>query len=336
MPVLSNSTRGSRPGRTVLVQRSAAGQAVSAVGEPITRSEVLARARYWIDQYNQTGHPTYSQNASYPDPQGRNYRTDCAGYISMAWHLSESRVVSNPRPGLLGVSHKIGWDELRPGDVVLLIDTHVRLFDHWTDSRHTSYMAYDFGETPIRHQTFNVDHSYDPYRYNNIIAGAANPSDVSGDGAGDVLAVAPDGSLWCYPNNAASNPGHLPFATGIQVGTGWDVYRQVTAADVSGDGAADVLAVTPDGSLWYYPNNAASNPGHLPFATGIQVGTGWDLYSVVMAADVSGDGFADVLAVKPDGSLWYYPNNAASNPGGLPFATGTQIGTGWDVYRTIF
>jgi hypothetical protein len=108
------------------------------------------------------------------------------------------------------------------------------------------------------------------------------------------------------------------------------------AADVSGDGAADILATKPDGSLWYYPNNSSTNPGHVPFVSGTNVGSGWAVYNRVMAADVSGDGSADILATKPDGSMWYYPNNSSTNPGHAPFVTGTQIGNAWAQYNRIF
>ncbi|MEV4722044.1 CHAP domain-containing protein, partial [Micromonospora noduli] len=33
-------------------------------------------------------------------------------------------------------------------------------------------------------------------------------------------------------------------------------------------------------------------------------------------SDISGDGHADLVATKPDGTLWYYANNMDSNPGG--------------------
>src|SRR5690348_11217979 len=63
--------------------------AASSVDGPITRSEVIARAQYWVDH-----RVPYSQSAYYPDPQGRTYRTDCSGYVSMAWHLGSSLVTS--------------------------------------------------------------------------------------------------------------------------------------------------------------------------------------------------------------------------------------------------
>ncbi|MGC5285256.1 FG-GAP repeat domain-containing protein, partial [Micromonospora sp. DT231] len=134
--------------------------------------------------------------------------------------------------------------------------------------------------------------------------------DVSGDGHADALGVQPDGTLWYYPNNMDSNPGGKPFTTRTQVGTAdWQKFTTVMSADVSGDGHADALGVKPDGTMWYYPNNMDSNAGGKPFTTVTQVGEDWQQFSKVMAADVSGDGHADALGVKPDGTMWYYPNN---------------------------
>ncbi|MFC5922654.1 FG-GAP-like repeat-containing protein [Micromonospora vulcania] len=160
-------------------------------------------------------------------------------------------------------------------------------------------------------------------------------ADVSGDGHADVLATKPDGTMWYYPNNMDSNPGHLPFTDGTNIGRDWAQFNRVMSADVSGDGHADVLATKPDGTLWYYPNNMDSNPGHLPFTDGTNIGRDWAQYDRVMSADVSGDGHADVLATKPDGTLWYYPNNMDSNPGHLPFTDGTNIGRDWAQFNRV-
>src|SRR4051794_36811030 len=61
--------------------------ATSKVGGSIKRSEVISRAKYWYDRRSRF---RYNMNGSYPDPQGRRYRTDCSGYVSMALHLSSS------------------------------------------------------------------------------------------------------------------------------------------------------------------------------------------------------------------------------------------------------
>jgi hypothetical protein len=95
--------------------------------------------------------------------------------------------------------------------------------------------------------------------------------------------------------------------------------------DLSGDGFADLLAIAPDEYLYYYPNNSKSNPGGAPFtsATWKSPQPTWGDMRAISAGDISGDGCADLLAIAPDGYLYYYPNNSHSNPGGAPFTGAT-------------
>lgn len=161
-----------------------AAAAPAGVNQPIARSEVLARAESWTNKGIQ-----YDQASNYPDPDGKQYRTDCSGYVSMAWHLSGSRVVStNPRNALVdpNLSHQIGKDDLKAGDALVKWDTHVRLFERWTNAEHTRYIAYDFGATPVKHQEYEWNgagdyQDYAAYRYNNIVEddGSAPPAPPS-------------------------------------------------------------------------------------------------------------------------------------------------------------
>ncbi|WP_189260153.1 FG-GAP-like repeat-containing protein, partial [Lentzea flava] len=153
-------------------------------------------------------------------------------------------------------------------------------------------------------------------------------ADLSGDGAADILSTTPDGELRYFPNNAASNPDHKPFTGYTVVGTGWQTANRMYVADVSGDGAADILSTTADGELRYFPNNAGSNPDHKPFAGYTVVGTGWNTANRIFVSDYSGDGAADLLSTTPDGELRYFPNNAASNPDHKPFSGYKVTGTG--------
>lgn len=150
----------------------AAAPATSKVGGTIKRSEVISRAKFWYDRRSKI---RYNMNGSYPDPQGRRYRTDCSGYVSMALHLSSSlSTVTLP-----GVGRSISKKSMHAGDYIGHMGPgtggsggHVRLFEKWANSAHTTYWAYDFGSTPIRHQVYSLSTAgYTAYSYKHIVNG---------------------------------------------------------------------------------------------------------------------------------------------------------------------
>lgn len=123
----------------------------------------IERARTWTDE----GVP-YSQTASKD-----GYRTDCSGFVSMAWDLPEN--LTTWRIPL--VAHEITKDELRPGDVLLdwtSEDKHVVIFERWASLDRSSYWALESSGHPdikraIRREVpypyvMNESH-YRPYRY---------------------------------------------------------------------------------------------------------------------------------------------------------------------------
>ena len=95
-----------------------------------------------------------------------------------------------------------------------------------------------------------------------------SPGDFTGDGAADVLARKPDGTLWLYPGNGgAAGP---PRAGG----SAWAGRPSPTSpcGDRTGDGRSDVLALRTDGTLLVYPGN-----GRGGWASGGQTtARGWD------------------------------------------------------------
>jgi cell wall-associated NlpC family hydrolase len=103
----------------------------SAAVAPISRTDVLARARGWVD-----AKVPYSMKAYYG-----GYRTDCSGFVSMAWRADDSYTTRS----LYLVSHEIAKDELKPGDALLWRKTygdeigHVRLFGGWLGAGHDRY-----------------------------------------------------------------------------------------------------------------------------------------------------------------------------------------------------
>jgi hypothetical protein len=148
-------------------------------------------------------------------------------------------------------------------------------------------------------------------------------ADVTGDGRADLMATRPDGTLWLYTNEGSNT---APYSTGTQIGAGWETINRVTAADVTGDGRADLVATRPDGTLWLYTNEGSNTA---PYSTGTQIGAGWETINRVTAADVTGDGRADLVATRPDGTLWLYTNEGSNT---APYSTGTQIGAGWEAF----
>ncbi|MEO8889660.1 MAG: FG-GAP-like repeat-containing protein, partial [Jatrophihabitantaceae bacterium] len=146
--------------------------------------------------------------------------------------------------------------------------------------------------------------------------------DVDGDGRTDLLATKPDGTLWYYRNSGTA--GH-PYSSGVKIGaSGWQGFDKIAAGDVTGDGRADILATTPSGQLWLYVSNGSTT---VPYTTGVLIGTsGWNAFNRLAVGDVNGDGLGDIVATKPDGTMWLYRN--VHNPS-APFPTAIQIGTGW-------
>jgi hypothetical protein len=111
----------------------------------ISRNEVIERARSWL-------RPTvpYSQTAFHRNEYGR-YRTDCSGYVSMAWALPgnpPSRHGGLDTRGLATVSVTIHEDELLPGDVLLRTNgtnliRHAVIFSDWVDLDHNAYWGFE-------------------------------------------------------------------------------------------------------------------------------------------------------------------------------------------------
>ena len=144
----------------------------SVVGGYISRTEVLSRAKYWVNR-----HVPYSMYAWTYDPQGRNYRTDCSGFVSMALHLPESaNTVTLPK-----YVYRISWSDLRPGDVVGTLgygtegsNGHVVIFNGWANSAHTYFYTLEErggagAVSYVRPTSFKVGTRYAlPYRYTKI------------------------------------------------------------------------------------------------------------------------------------------------------------------------
>ena len=103
--------------------------------------------------------------------------------------------------------------------------------------------------------------------------------------------------------------------------------------DFNGDNRTDIFAAYQDGSLLLYRGNGAGQfrPG---YAT---IGSGWNgIDAMLSPGDFDSDGNTDLIARRPDGTLWLYRGNGAG--GWLNGTTPDQIGSSgsWNAFTALF
>ncbi|MGW2399885.1 FG-GAP repeat domain-containing protein [Kitasatospora sp. NPDC001664] len=307
-------------------------QAASSVDGSITRSEVIARADYWFQ--NKASIP-YDQGGSYQDSSGRSYRTDCSGYVSMAWHLGTSLATGT----LPGVATQIPRSQLKPGDILDYEAKHVILFEKWDDAAHTTFSYYSFGSTPVKHVTgvsinaakFDSHDNglYTAYRYNKIVddrsAARTVAADFDGDGRVDVAGIDAYQNLNLYAGNGAGQVS----ATLPMLGTNglWAGFKQLAAGDFNGDGKQDVAGIDANDSLKLYTGTGG---GYVSGGSAMLGGNGtWAGFKALTAGDFNGDGKQDIAGIDANDSLKLYAGNGAgqlSEVGAMLGGNGTWAG----------
>ena len=180
---------------------AAAAIAAAATDGRVTRSEVVARARFWYEERRDLTYDNSRNSSSfYADSGGTRYAPDCSGYISMAWHLDNSDGGLNtstlPDVSTMLASAPSSSTDLRPGDILDDPGKHVVLFDRW-DTDHVHFWYYSFGSSPITHGYTSFDapllsshptSEYHAYRYYKITEGnrPAGPLRVNSGGSSTV------------------------------------------------------------------------------------------------------------------------------------------------------
>nr|WP_311131920.1 VCBS repeat domain-containing M23 family metallopeptidase [Nonomuraea gerenzanensis]SBO96430.1 Membrane proteins related to metalloendopeptidases [Nonomuraea gerenzanensis] len=161
---------------------------------------------------------------------------------------------------------------------------------------------------------------------------------VTGDSYADVLATDGDGKMWLYSNNFVRDNGQ-PYTGSAprEVGHGWSASTRIIPADVTGDGYTDLLAVDATGKMLLYSNNIARDNGQ-PYTGSAprEVGHGWSTTTRIIPADVTGDGYTDLLAVDATGKMLLYSNNIVRD-NGQPYTGSTprEVGHGWNNYPRV-
>ena len=138
-------------------------------------------------------------------------------------------------------------------------------------------------------------------------------SDVTGDGKADLVSGNTNGSAYVWPGQAngsfakavASFGGSLNMANVDKTG-----HYLIGAADVTGDGRADLVSGHTDGSVYMWPGQsngsfgkaAASFGGSMNMANLDKSG-----HYIVGVSDVTGDGKADLVSGNTNGSAYVWP-----------------------------
>ncbi|MFF3446967.1 hypothetical protein ACFYXJ_07495 [Streptomyces sp. NPDC002667] len=138
----------------------------SVQGGTIYRNEVLDRAKNWYDRNVQ-----YDQGSSAVDVDGdHSYRTDCSGFVSMAWHLTSSLTTET----LPSASIEINKADLRPGDALNDYSEHAVIFAGWKDQDAGTFYYYSESSpaTDMNYSTANI-----------------NSGDISGHPGADYVAL---------------------------------------------------------------------------------------------------------------------------------------------------
>jgi hypothetical protein len=166
--------------------------------------------------------------------------------------------------------------------------------------------------------------------------------DVDGDGQDELLVRGPAGML-AYRFDADSGQWFTLPGTGPawSDAAGWaqaHFYETIQAADLDGDGRAELIGLGPSGlEVWGYDptagtwvNRKVENPLSEEFWT-----TPW-YYSTIQCADIDGDGQAELLARGPDGMRVWSLSGTSWRPGVTnSFMQDSNNWTNPSYYRTL-
>ncbi|WP_328867355.1 N-acetylmuramoyl-L-alanine amidase [Streptomyces sp. NBC_00304] len=153
--------------------------------------------------------------------------------------------------------------------------------------------------------------------------------DLDGDGKADLIARDASGVIHLY--KGTGDPAK-PFAPKAKIGTGWQIYDAVVSTgDLNRDGRADFVARDKAGVLWIYTGTGSAAA---PYAKRVQVGSGWGSYKLMLGpSDLNRDGVGDLVGVNGSGELRYFRGTGSAD---RPFSAGAGIGTGWQIYNSLF
>jgi hypothetical protein len=149
----------------------------------------------------------------------------------------------------------------------------------------------------------------------------AGIADWDRDGHQDIVAEDSAGNLWLYPGD--SSRGYSAFQR-VQIGNGWTPFSYAGITDWDRDGHQDIIARdNGTGLLWLYLGQ--SKRGYSQ-AGRVQIGNGWQNYTLADVTDWDRDGHQDIVARDSNALLWLYPGDSSR---GYSAFQRVQIGNGW-------
>lgn len=148
--------------------------------------------------------------------------------------------------------------------------------------------------------------------------------DMNDDGrSGDIVARDTAGRLFLYPGTGTGG-----VRGRSQIGAGWQSFSGIVSASRSGRGQ-DLFAVrSGNGELLRYSYQGQGDFQRV-VATGVAGGSG--VAELVPTGDFDGDGRRDLVVRRTNGDLYLHRGTG----GGRYAASGTRIGTGWQVMRQV-
>ncbi|MFC6082808.1 FG-GAP-like repeat-containing protein [Sphaerisporangium aureirubrum] len=133
--------------------------------------------------------------------------------------------------------------------------------------------------------------------------------DIDGDGLDDVIQMRDNGDVVAFINIGA-NPIYS-WSHNRKVLTGITDVSQIRAGDFNGDGRDDLLQVRPNGDVVVFWNSGA-NP-NFTWQNNALVLTGITDKQQITVGDINGDGYDDIIQVRPNGDVVAFWNNR-TNP----------------------
>eukprot|EP01006_Ploeotia_vitrea_P041489 TRINITY_DN66541_c1_g1_i1.p1 TRINITY_DN66541_c1_g1~~TRINITY_DN66541_c1_g1_i1.p1 ORF type:complete len:497 (-),score=266.95 TRINITY_DN66541_c1_g1_i1:88-1578(-) len=235
-------------------------------GPPITQAKILERGRFWTGQH----HQPYSKKKYAVGPEGRKWRTDCSGLVSMAWNLSTS-VTTSSMAGTV-CSYLSNPLDAQPGDAMLRAGTHTLIFVEWVvkGQRYRALeQSYSKGsiERPISWKYFK-DYQPEKYkvcRYKNMLMDVHQKPQHNEDGT----TVTASGSASASSSSASSSS--VSSASSSSVSSPSSSVSSPSSSSVSASSLSSVSS--PSSSPSSSSSSSSSSAGGSPTAASPSLST---------------------------------------------------------------